>query len=201
PSARLTAPCWIGDDVLIGAGAKIGPQAIVDDRVVIETGALVRHSAIAPETFVGRLVAVENSLAAGSTLLNWKTESVLRVPDAFLLGPLDRRRFQVRTTGPLGRIAALVALAATAPIAIAVMAVAILRGESPLRLRLGVRPQRNVNERTQETFAYYELTGAGNWLRRWPQFWSVARGDLRWVGNRPLRPTQAFNLVNDFERL
>src|SRR5690606_23161065 len=46
-----------------------------------------------------------------------------------------------------------------------------------------------------------ELTGGSNWLKRWPQFWSVVRGDLNWVGNRPLRPPQALELANDFERL
>jgi hypothetical protein len=29
----------------------------------------------------------------------------------------------------------------------------------------------------------------------------VVRGDLTWIGNRPLRPTQALGLTNDFERL
>ena len=81
------------------------------------------------------------------------------------------------------------------------MLLSVLRGENPLVLRLGVRPQRHVRSSALRTFAYYELAGGSNWLKRWPQFWSVARGDLAWVGNRPLRPTQALGLGNDFERL
>jgi len=201
PTARLVAPCWIGEHVSIGPDTIVGPHAIVDDRVVIEHGAHVASSVIWPETFVGRLVAVKHSLASGSLLLNHQTGSCLRVPDAFLLGPLDHRRFEPEATGLAGGCFALLALVATAPIAFAVMLVSLLRGDAPLVLRLGVRCQRNLRDRSHPTFAYYELAGAGNWLRRWPQFWSVARGDLAWVGNRPLRPTQAFGLVNDFERL
>jgi hypothetical protein len=201
PAARLVAPCWIGENVFVAPGATVGPNAIVDDRVVIEAGARVVQSIVWPETFVGRLVAVRNSLASGGLLLNWMTGSCLQVPDAFLLGPLGGRRFQrARTTLP-GRAVAVAAMAATAPIALVVMGIAVLRGETPLRIRLGVRAQSSLRHRTHETFAYYELTGGGNWLRRWPQFWSVARGDLAWVGNRPLRPAQAFALNNDFERL
>lgn len=201
PTAHLHAPCWIGENVFVGPGANIGPNAIVDDRVVVEAGARIEQSVIWPETFVGRLVAVRNSVASGSLLLNWMTGSCLQVPDAFLLGPLGGRRFVRSQTTLPGRVIAAAAMAATAPIACVVMAIALLRGETPLRIRLGVRAQSSLRHRTHETFAYYELTGGGNWLRRWPQFWSVARGDLTWVGNRPLRPAQAFALSNDFERL
>jgi hypothetical protein len=201
PTARLIAPCWIGDNALIAEGATIGPNAFIDDRVVVETGARVEQSVVWPETFVGRLVAVRNSVANGSLLLNWVTGSCLQVPDAFLLGPLGGRRFHRTRTSLVGRAAALGAMTVTAPLAVVMMGVAILRGETPLRVRLGVRAQSSLRHRTHETFAYYELTGGGNWLRRWPQFWSVFCGDLTWVGNRPLRPSQAFALTNDFERL
>lgn len=201
PTAKLVAPCWIGANVVIGPDAVIGPSAIVDDRVVIDRGARIVLSAIGPETFVGRFVSVENSFGLGSDLLNCLTGSFLRVPDPFLLGPLNVGQFNHRGTGLAARTLALAALLISAPAAVIAMMVSLLRCDSPMQLRLGVRALRNLRDRSPETFAYYELSGAGNWLRRWPQFWSVARGDLAWVGNRPLRPTQAFGLVNDFERL
>ncbi|MEY4940086.1 MAG: hypothetical protein RIQ93_1821 [Verrucomicrobiota bacterium] len=201
PRAQLTAPCWIGANVIVGPDTIIGPAAIVEDRVVIDRGARIVNSAIGPETFVGRFVSVENSCGFGSALLNCRTGSFLRVPDSFLLGPLEIDQFNRRSSGLAARTLALSALLISSPAALIAMAVSLLRCDNPLQLRLGVRPLRHLRDRSPETFAYYELTGAGNWLRRWPQFWSVARGDLAWVGNRPLRPTEAFVLVNDFERL
>lgn len=201
PTAQLHAPCWIGEHVLVSAGANIGPGAILEDRVVIEAGARVTQSVIGPETFVGELISVQHSLAQGSTLVNWMTDSCLHVPDAFFLCALGDRRFASSESGLAGRLLAVAALIATAPIALTMMFLSALRGENPLVLRLGVRPQRHVRASALRTFAYYELAGGSNWLKRWPQFWSVARGDLAWVGNRPLRPTQALGLGNDFERL
>jgi hypothetical protein len=200
-TAKLHAPCWIGEHVLVGAGAVIGPRAIIEDRVIVEDGAHISQSIIAPETFVGEFICVQNSLAHGSTLVNWMTGSSVTVPDAFFLCSLNDRRFSAPTSSLPGRVLALTAMIVTAPIAIATMLLSLLRGETPLVLRLGVRPQRHVRGGALQTFAYYDLACGNNWLRRWPQFWSVVRGDLTWVGNRPLRPTQALSLANDFERL
>jgi hypothetical protein len=199
--AKLHAPCWIGEHTLVSAGAVIGPGAMLDDRVIVDEGARVKHSMIGPETFIGKLISVENSLAHGNTLVNWKTGSCLHVPDAFLLCALNDRRCARIGSNLIGRILASIAMVATAPVALAMMGWSLVRRESVLVLRLGVRPQRNPRSSAFQTFAYYELAGSSNWLHRWPQFWSIVRGDLAWVGNRPLRPAQALMLSHDFERL
>lgn len=90
PEAQLRAPCWIGQHVYIGAGALVGPGSIIEDRSFIEAGAEIVHSVIGPDTFVGRLAALQKSFAWGSTLVNWETDSVTQVPDAFLLCGLKR---------------------------------------------------------------------------------------------------------------
>ncbi|MDE3084827.1 MAG: hypothetical protein KGJ37_06385, partial [Verrucomicrobiota bacterium] len=118
PSAQLRAPCWIGANVSIGPDAVIGPEAIVEDRVVVEAGARILHSAIAPETFVGRLTLIKDSLACGPLLINWKTSSCLRVPDAFLLCTFNECRRITQPASWLGRLAAMLAMIASAPLAL-----------------------------------------------------------------------------------
>lgn len=88
--AQLRAPCWIGQHVYVGALATVGPNAIIEDRSIVEAGAEINSSVIAPDTFVGRLAALQKSFAWGSTLVNWETDSVIQVPDAFLLCGLKR---------------------------------------------------------------------------------------------------------------
>jgi hypothetical protein len=200
-TARLEAPCWIGQGVVIADHVIVGPGAMIDDHVAVERGARIRHSIVGPNTFVGQNISLQDSLAHGSTLVNWTNNSCLRVPDAFFLCSLSARRLAFDGSGLVGRTLALASMLCTAPVASAAMLLSLIRGENPLRRCLGVRPQRDALDRSFRTFAYYELTSGSNWLKRWPQFWSVARGDLRWVGNRPLRPTQATSLVHDFERL
>ncbi|MDO8540982.1 MAG: hypothetical protein Q7S40_11145 [Opitutaceae bacterium] len=85
PKAELIAPCWIGDQVFIEPGAIVGPGAIIEDRSVVEDEARVTQSWIGPDTFVGPLTAVATSLAWGSSLTNWRSDSSLQVPDPFLM--------------------------------------------------------------------------------------------------------------------
>lgn len=201
PTARLTAPCWIGDFVRVGRHTQIGPGAIVDDRVVIDDGAKVVESCVGPDTYLGKFVSLEHSLTQGPKLISCRLNSVVLVPDAFLLGSLADRPTPTHRPNLVGRLAAAASLVVTSPFALLAILASLVRGEAPWQLRLGLRSQRGGRPLPQETFAYYELTGARNWLRRWPQFWSVARGDMTWIGNRPLRPTEAMALSNDFERL
>lgn len=90
PRATLVAPCWIGDQAYIGERAVVGRGAVIEDRAVVETGAQVLESYVAPDTFVGRMTSLAHSLALGGTVINWQTDSVLTVPDPFLLCSLVR---------------------------------------------------------------------------------------------------------------
>jgi NDP-sugar pyrophosphorylase family protein len=83
--AVLHAPCWIGEKVRIGRGVTIGPNTVIEDRAVIGPGADVVRSVVGTETFVGEDTEVNDSLAFGDLLINWRTGSCLRVPDEFLL--------------------------------------------------------------------------------------------------------------------
>src|SRR5947207_6085724 len=68
PSARLHPPCWLGDQVWIGPDAEIGPMAVLEDRVFVEGGSTISHSLVGPETFVGRLTDLRDSIAWGRRL-------------------------------------------------------------------------------------------------------------------------------------
>lgn len=90
-TAQLAPPCWIGENVRVGPHAVIGPRAVLEDGVVVETAAEIADSVVGPETFVGAFTKVQNSLAWGSTLINWRSGSCAHVPDAFLLSSLSRQ--------------------------------------------------------------------------------------------------------------
>ncbi len=102
PIAELIAPCWIGDQVSVAKGAVIGPNAILEDRTVVEGMARVARSWVGPDTFVGPMLSVEHSLAWGSSLIDWRTDSSLHVPDQFLLSSLLRPKSPA-TTDRYGR--------------------------------------------------------------------------------------------------
>jgi anti-anti-sigma factor len=96
PAAQLLAPCWLGDYAWVKGAAVIGPGAILEDGVVVAAGAHVVQSVVGPATFVGTKTRIENSIAHGHTLINWTTNSCLRVPDAFWLSSLSQRLTAIR---------------------------------------------------------------------------------------------------------
>jgi hypothetical protein len=110
PGARLRPPCWLGANVHVGPGANIGPCAIVEDGVLVEEGSEISYTAIAPDTFVGKLTHLEHSLALGQTLIDWRDGSRLEVPDPFLLCSLREPRSAASQPDALGRPAAWLAM-------------------------------------------------------------------------------------------
>jgi hypothetical protein len=102
PMAKLVAPCWVGDKVFVEAGAEVGPGAIIEDRSIVAGVARVTQGWVGPDTFVGPMTSVANSLAWGSTLVNWQTDSALQVPDPFLLSSLTKLKTP-EATGRFGR--------------------------------------------------------------------------------------------------
>jgi hypothetical protein len=202
PRAELRAPCWLGENVFVGDHAVVGPNAVLEDKVLVERGAEISDSVVGPETFVGEFTAVRRSIACGSTLVNWRLDSTIKVPDAFLLCSLGRRRSAFGRAGLLSRFTAALLLLLTLPLALLHCLKVRLRGWPALSPRLAVRPRAaDAVAVPGDTLIYYELIGADVWLRRWPQLWSIVRGQFAWVGNRPLSPGQAGSLANDFERL
>lgn len=83
--AVLCAPSWIGDDVTVGARSIIGPMTILENRAWVEADCEISGSFVGADTLVGRFTELRESLAMGSTLVNWKTSSVATVDDPFIL--------------------------------------------------------------------------------------------------------------------
>lgn len=200
PRAKLIAPCWIGDNVSIKQDAVIGPMAILENGVAVENAATIYDSWMAPQTFAGSLIQMKDSLALGSTLVNFQTNSVTKIPDEFLLCALEHRSRRIRSGNFFGRLCALFVIAFTFPFALFAILKAKLQGHRALRPRRAVAPQAGFPENAA-TISYYEFANVSGWWKRWPQLWNVAAGDFAWIGNRPLTPVEAGKLANEFERL
>jgi hypothetical protein len=201
PTARLHAPCWLGQNVWIGPEAVIGPAAVLEDRVFVEGGANISHSLVGTETFVGGMTALQESIAWGRTVVNWRTGSAVEVADPFLLCGLHHERSGFKRSNWITRLAALGLLVLGFPAAACVMCRSKRRGQPAMRRKVAFRPHARATSAYGQRLVYYELASINRWLRRWPQLWNVMRGDFTWIGNRPLSPPDAEALRNEFERL
>jgi hypothetical protein len=201
PSVEFVAPCWLGNNVTVQAGAILGPSAIIEDGALVSTGARVVQSVIGPSTFVGDHALVGRSLAQSSTLINWATNSTLLVPDAIWLSSLDEGLNRRWPSTWYGRVMAAYLLLLTSPVALWAFFRSIIRVESTLKIRQGLRLRAPGAFIRPLTFNYTELRHASGFLKRWPQLWSIVRGDMGWIGNRPLTPREYATLAPGFEQL
>lgn len=191
-TAVLQAPCWIGANTVVGAQAIVGPHGYVERDSVIDAHATVENSTVGPRTYLGSMIHLGDSVAAGPVLGNWRNGSLTRLTDAFLLSRLDPP--QEALSSLFGRLMALLVIFLTFPLPL----IASFRRpwrierEAVLPSGLGV-PLRTVS--------YHEMIGLPSSLRRWPRLWRVVTGHFAWTGNPPLTPEEAGLLDGEFERL
>lgn len=102
--AKLHAPCWIGTHCFIGPKAVIGPMTIIENGTLIEAGAEITNSVVGPDTLVGQFTEVRDSFAWGDMLINWKSNSSVRITDSFLLCALRRQPALLSSENPLTRL-------------------------------------------------------------------------------------------------
>lgn len=191
--AQLTGPCWIGARTHVGADARLGPGAYVEDDCTVEGGASIHESWVGPRTFVGGFTEIVESLAWGRTLCKWTTGAVTEVADSFLLGELPVVK-RGKLASLLARITAAGAALATAPVALLALAATLLRRGPFLIWKNAVLPDGSRSR-------HAEFGGLRGALRRWPRLFAIAGGSFAWFGNPPLTPAEAETLDGEFERL
>lgn len=201
PTAKLIAPCWLGENAWIRANATVGPDAIIEDSTLVDHDAEVAGSWVGPWTYVGALTHVNQSLAWADGLLNLASSSFTEIVDMFLLGDLRGRQGFARSSLWYGRLLAFVAGILASPLVL-VAAVRNRGSGKPLfERKRAVIPTAVVTNSALREMDYRELNGFNGLARRWPQLWSIVRGDFTWVGNRPLTREQAAQLETEFEQL
>lgn len=61
-SAKVTAPSYIGENSRVGRGTQIGPFATIAKNCLIAPRTIIRHSVIAPESYVGSDLELDHVL-------------------------------------------------------------------------------------------------------------------------------------------
>lgn len=170
PSAKLIAPVLIGHDAVIRAGARVGPDAFIGERAVIEMGAAVSDATVEPGTIVGEGVELLSCVASPKRVTALDGGQSAPLEDSLLIAPRDQRMYAC----PAVRLLALVALAIVGPLALFVyLARAALRRPSwRTQLTLGKDGALRLHE---------GVTGIG-FIDAVPRLWDVVRGRRSMVG-------------------
>jgi len=198
--ANITGPAWIGANVSVREGARIGPHSVIEPGAFIDSYAIVEESWIGPDTYVGPAIQVMHSLAWGNGVTNWQNGSFLEVSDAFLLCDISHAPRRERRSTMIGRITALALMGIAFPLVLAIMLKRRLHNETVFRERRCILPPPEKVSHFTRTHALLTLEGTDSLLQRWPELWRVVRGDMALIGNRPLTPEAASSLRGDSAR-
>ena len=201
-TAKIEGPVWIGPQVIVGDQAQILAGSVIEEGSYIDHHAIVSEGWVGPGTYVGALTQVQNSFVWGGGIENWRKGVFLEVTDDFLLTNLKQQHAGGERSGWFTRITALLLMFLTSPLALLYTLWArMVKRQPALQSRQVVLPSAARQDCPGPTTRLYALSCAPGLLARWPELWSVWRGDMHLVGNRPVSQSRAALLTNEFERL
>jgi NDP-sugar pyrophosphorylase family protein len=226
PTVRLAPPVCLGDDCQVGRNVDLGPEAVIGSNVIIDDEATICHSTVLDQTYVGRLVNIDQRIVDRATLMDVTTGEVSQVVDSFLLGETTAASISSILQRVRDFCLAGLLLVLTLPAwLVLLIANTLLAGGRPLCrvLRVGRTPGegaaagqvshgagaptagilRLTQFRTQR--ADGSFTAFGRWFRRWelyrwPEMWDVLAGNLALVGVQPLTEAEAAQITEDWQQ-
>lgn len=213
PTVKLAAPTYIGPSSWIGREVELGPATVIGANVVIDDDATVSRSTVLSETYVGRLVNVDERVVTWSTISDVEGGDTTRVVDPFLISHVRAGASDRGTTrSGAGAMVALLLLAVLSPLLL-VVALATLLTTGGLIIRLPRVGQR-VSEGVQRQFYLLRFrtrradgmhTPLGRLferldLHRMPELLNVVAGELALVGVKPLDPAEAAQLREEWHQ-
>jgi len=89
PSVELVPPYWIGDEVSIGPGCKVGPCAAVGEGSLLAGESRIVSSRIENNTYLAPETELRDAWLGGNVLINFRHNSIVRKLDAVIAGEVS----------------------------------------------------------------------------------------------------------------
>jgi len=106
-TAQLRAPCWIGEGARVGARCVIGPMAVVEDHVLVESDCEISGTHVGPDTMVGKFARLNDSLAWGDMMIDRANGTLTQVSDPFIMCAMRRPTSPTKSANWLEQLAAM----------------------------------------------------------------------------------------------
>jgi NDP-sugar pyrophosphorylase family protein len=210
PTARLAPPVSIGANAHIGRDVELGPGVVLGDNVIVDDGASLAHSTVLDNSYVGRLVRIEQRIIHRQLMVNAATGVSTQVMDRFLLDGVEPVIFGRRLQRALHGGVALLLLILLLPLLLLLgTAVWLTTGRlwdrapcassgtaQPAPFALLRFATQGKNGRGARLGAFLQRTA---W-QRLPELWNVVRGDLLLVGVKPLTPAEAQQMTEPWQK-
>jgi lipopolysaccharide/colanic/teichoic acid biosynthesis glycosyltransferase len=215
PDAKIIHPVSIGSNSWIGQAVELGPSAVIGSSVVIDQGATVKNSIVLDDTYVGKLIHLENRLVNQDQLVDLYTNQHIQVTDPVMLGKTNPNFFMSSLKRFLDSCLALLLLLLFLPLVLSIGIVLMLTTRRVFtRVECNSPRFSRRHSGSTDTFELLNFNTRkadgrpfrfGTWLERWevqrlPELLNVIKGDLALVGLKPV-VTEAEKTLREAWRL
>src|SRR5260370_28072405 len=116
PTARLTAPVYIGENCRINAGVQLGPRAVISSDCLVDQTSTISDTVIFAGSYAGQALELSHSIVDRNRLVSVKEATEIVVADNFILGSFVERDLLQLAKRARSRILAGLLLGLTAPL-------------------------------------------------------------------------------------
>jgi NDP-sugar pyrophosphorylase family protein len=220
-SASLVAPVILGDNARIGRDARVGSGSVIGHDVMVDSGASVEGSVVLAKTFVGPQAAIKDAIVLGNLMIDAQTNAFTAIADSLTVAEIEQRRVGFKLYALSNRLIALGLLVVLAPLIVLLFVILAMGIKFPLisRVRrigvdLGELAAGKLRLRVFDLLYFgpieHEALQRGydpdpgtilpTPLARVGNIINIIRGDLLFVGNRPMEPEYAFSITEEWKR-
>jgi acetyltransferase-like isoleucine patch superfamily enzyme len=196
PTAKLSAPAFLGENSRVAAGVQVGPAASIGRDCMIERETLVSDSVVYSGSYVGQKLALRGVVVDRSRLVNTRWDAEIEGVDDLLLGSVFGTPLHTHIRRGCLRVAAAVAMVVTFPCLLLLYAGSALRLIPALQRQAMVRTPTVSAPYRWETFSLWSFgtaqvpAGRMGWVRHFlfcflPALPSIVAGHLGLAGMRP----------------
>ena len=86
----LKGPALVGDNAILRSEAEVGPGAFIGERSFIDSGARIKNSVIAPDTYIGKYTCFENKYVSGNYVLDLEGKNYIFIDDPMIIDDFSR---------------------------------------------------------------------------------------------------------------
>lgn len=85
-SATILAPAYIGRGTRVRASASVNRFSAIEECCLVDHGAVIEHSSILPDTYIGKGIAVAHAVVDGNRLMHLRSDISVTIDDAKIIG-------------------------------------------------------------------------------------------------------------------
>ncbi len=218
PSVKIAPRFYINENCKIEKEVQIGPDVVMGRGVVVDQSATIQDLLILDNTYVGRLLNIQSKIVLKNLVIDIKSGEHITITDKFLLAETRDENVDFGLRRFLSSALALILAIILSPVCLLITLFLAL-SRTPIIIRrevshTDIRWFVPIEVRGMRSFDLLQFgtcrkSGAATWIGkllevtqayRIPELINVIKGDLAFVGVKPLSGEVAQQLSEDWQR-